>query len=31
MDPPCDHVARLTLLRPPHPAPRPWRSRYAPV
>src|ERR1700737_3895166 len=31
LDPPFDHVARPTLPRPPHPAPRPGRSRYAPL
>jgi hypothetical protein len=30
-NPPCNAVSRPTLPRPPHPIPRPWRSRYAPL
>ena len=30
-NPPCDAVSRPTLPRPPHPVPRSWRSRYAPL
>jgi len=29
--PPCDHDCAPTLSRPPHPAPRSWRSRAAPL